>query len=337
MKELESYIAECDYKVFVHCNTFNQSAYIKDALNGFVIQQTNFPFVCMVMDDCSTDGEQQILLDWMSKECDMTNTREFDIPDSKVVIAQHKTNNNCTFAFYLLKRNTWKERKVRLAIYNPWRSLCEYEALCEGDDYWTDSLKLQRQYDYMENHKECALCFHQVKVKVLMTGELVEDFITRDVPQKTGIEDLAAGNFIHTPSVLFRINDSVLNKFYGLGFCMPGDYVLWMLTAETGYLYKINEQMAVYRYGTGVWTSGNNLEKYINYSITLGKIYAVIESSSGKKNIEEKVMNELKQTLLCRYKMIEIELENVRNSYSYRIGRLVTSPFRLIRKLLVND
>lgn len=61
-----------NYKVLVSCFTYNQSKYIEDALNGFVMQQTTFPFVRLVMDDASTDGEQDIIKVWMERECDMS-------------------------------------------------------------------------------------------------------------------------------------------------------------------------------------------------------------------------------------------------------------------------
>ena len=81
-----------DYKVLVRCFTFNQSQYIEDALNGFVMQKTDFPFVCLVMDDCSTDGEQDVIRAFLSRECDMTNAEYHDIELAEVVIVPHRTN-----------------------------------------------------------------------------------------------------------------------------------------------------------------------------------------------------------------------------------------------------
>ena len=94
-----------EYKVLVRCFTYNQSKYIEDTLNGFAMQQTDFPFICLVMDDASTDGEQDVIKAWMEGECDMDKAEIIDIPTSVVIIVQHKINPSCTLAFYLLKQN----------------------------------------------------------------------------------------------------------------------------------------------------------------------------------------------------------------------------------------
>lgn len=147
-----------EYKVLVRCFTFNHSKYIEDALNGFAMQQTNFPFVCLVMDDASTDGEQEVIKAWMERECDMSRAATIDIPTSVVIIVPHKTNASCTFAFYLLKQNLYGTGDKKMNHVYPWRAKCEYEALCEGDDYWIDPLKLQKQVNIMDGNSDLMLC-----------------------------------------------------------------------------------------------------------------------------------------------------------------------------------
>lgn len=244
MKQLNSYIVGLNYKVFVHCNTFNQSAYIKDALNGFVIQQTNFPYVCMVMDDCSTDGEQQLLIDWMTQECDMNNAKEFDIPDSRVIIVPHKKNESCTFAFYLLKRNTWKEIDTRKTMYNIWRSRSTYIALCEGDDYWTDPLKLKKQYDYMEKHPECPLCFHKATVFSNLESEISmfdhlenRDYSASEIFNRWTVPTCSAFFRTQTYRDYYKFNKNVLF----------GDIYLWITLSQAGTIHCLGFNGAVYR------------------------------------------------------------------------------------------
>ena len=94
-----------EYKVLVRCFTFNQSKYIEETLNGFAMQQTNFPFACLVMDDASTDGEQEVIKAWIERECDMSRAETIEISTSTVIVVPHKTNASCTFALYLLKQN----------------------------------------------------------------------------------------------------------------------------------------------------------------------------------------------------------------------------------------
>lgn len=110
---VQIYTPKQDYKVLVRCFTYNQSHYIEDALDGFAMQKTDFPFVCLVMDDCSTDGEQEVIKAWMECECDMTKVEFIELELSCVILVPHKTNPTCTFAFYLLKQNLYKEKETK--------------------------------------------------------------------------------------------------------------------------------------------------------------------------------------------------------------------------------
>lgn len=144
------YIPKQNYKVLVRCFTYNQSKYIEDALNGFAMQKTDFPFVCLVMDDASTDGEQEVIKAWMERECDMERAENVEIEKSFITLVPHKTNSSCMFAFYFLKENLYGADDKKMCLVNPWREHCEYEALCEGDDYWIEPQKLQIETDYLK-------------------------------------------------------------------------------------------------------------------------------------------------------------------------------------------
>ena len=85
--------------VAIICLVYNQDAFLKDCFEGFIMQQTNFPFVCLVMDDASTDGEQDVIKKWMERECDINRAETIDISTSIVIIVPHKTNPSCTFSF----------------------------------------------------------------------------------------------------------------------------------------------------------------------------------------------------------------------------------------------
>lgn len=181
---------EQDYTVLVRCFTFNQSKYIEDALNGFVMQQTTFPFVCLVVDDASTDGEPEVIKSWMDRECDMAEAKHIDIPTAGIIIVPHKTNRNCTMAVYLLKENLYKQKEKKMEHVAPWREHCRYEALCEGDDYWTEPLKLQKQVDYLEAHPEVSYSCHRFNVLTQKTGEVTEDWnIFYKNPQNNNVSE----------------------------------------------------------------------------------------------------------------------------------------------------
>jgi len=114
--------------VTVVCATYNQSSYIRDALDGFLKQKTEFPVEVLVHDDASTDGTQEILLSY---------EREF--PNVKVFYENKNQYDNRPNGGYF---QGLLERHAR----------GKYIAQCEGDDFWTDTHKLQHQFDYMESH-----------------------------------------------------------------------------------------------------------------------------------------------------------------------------------------
>lgn len=243
------------YKVLVVCNTYNHSKYIEETLNGFAIQQTNFPFTCLVMDDASTDGEQEVLKGWMRRECDMSKSEVIDIATSEVIIVPHRTNTSCNFAFYLLKQNLYGNPKKNDHV-TPWRDACEYEAICEGDDYWIDPLKLQKQVDFLDNNPEYGMCFHNVRVVAEGCN------LRTDIYGHLQNKDYTVAEFIETwtiptCSVVYRsyISQHIPHndKF------AVGDNVLFTTCAIYGKIRCINERMGCYRRNGGGWTNGQGL------------------------------------------------------------------------------
>ena len=121
------------YQVCIRCYTYNQALYISDALESFVIQKTNFPFVIVVVDDASSDGEQEVIRDFINKNFDIHDkatsyTRDTDL--ANVMYAQHSTNKNCYIAAILLKNNLYKEPDKKSVLVDEWRNQSKYEALC---------------------------------------------------------------------------------------------------------------------------------------------------------------------------------------------------------------
>ena len=144
--------------VTVNCLTFNHAPYIKDTMDGFCLQQTSFPFVCLILDDASTDGEQEVIRQYMEEHFDLENegvARTEDTDDYHLIFARHKANANCHFAAFLLKYNHHhKKDKGRYTM--EWKKQARYNATCDGDDYWTHPQKLQRQFDLMEATRNTA-------------------------------------------------------------------------------------------------------------------------------------------------------------------------------------
>ena len=152
-----------EWMVCVRCYTYNHGPYITDTLDGFTMQKTQFPFVCCIVDDASTDGEQKIIKDYINENFELdrdgayVKTKEY----GTVIFARHKENHNCYFAAVLLNsnHNSTPELKAKKRSYiSEWENNCKYEALCEGDDYWIDPFKLQKQIEFLENNPNYSAC-----------------------------------------------------------------------------------------------------------------------------------------------------------------------------------
>ena len=219
-------------KVSVICMTYNHKAFIRKCLDGFVMQKTAFPFEVIVHDDASTDGTAQIITEYAEK-----------YPDIICPVLQ--------------KENQWsKGIKISKNFIYP-RIRGEYVAVCEGDDYWTDEYKLQKQADFLDTHPDFTLCFHPVTIKWECQNRKDELFPSPAFRfHKTVLElsDLQKHNFIQTNSVMIRwrfhrdSTDMIPDKI------MPGDWFLYMLHAELGKIGFLPDVMSVYRkHETGVW------------------------------------------------------------------------------------
>lgn len=224
--------------VSICCTTYNHELYINDAIEGFLMQKTNFPIEIIIHDDASTDKTALIIKEYADKH-----------PGLIIPILQ--------------KENQWSQG-IRPSLKFVWpRTQGKYIALCEGDDYWTDPNKLQKQVDLLEKNQEFSICFHEVKI--LKEGILCDDFITnRRIDRSKHIYDtydLSFGNFFHTPSVLFKNIPSIYEN--ELIFKSPvGDYILWLLLSTFGPIIRIDDIMAVYRINDGgIWSSIESLKK----------------------------------------------------------------------------
>lgn len=214
-------------KITVLCLAYNHASYIKDALEGFVSQKTRFSFEVIVHDDASTDGTADIIREY---------ARRYPEIIKPVFQKENQYSRGVaigpTFCFPLVRG--------------------EYVALCEGDDYWTDPLKLQLQADALDAHSEVDLCthgalvtqngkFHGYMPSRLWGGILSADKIIRGMRLPTASLLIRREAYLRmTPPREILFNDTALL----LQTCMRG-----------GALY-LPRCMSVYRYQTpGSWSA----------------------------------------------------------------------------------
>lgn len=238
------------FKVTVNCMTFNQAKYITDAMNGFAMQQTSFPFVCCIIDDASTDGEQDVIRKYVKDNFDFSEGsvafhKETDY--AHITYAQHKTNKNCYFAVLYLKENHYSQRKPKMGYLSEWRDMCEYEALCEGDDWWISAEKLQKQVDYLDKHNDYSMCFHNAYIHYegKSNDKLFAFLDSREyLPQ-----ELIEKWLIPTASMLYRMNfASYVNDLnIDTKKIIFGDNLLTLVMLHYGKLFAFSDIMSVYR------------------------------------------------------------------------------------------
>lgn len=249
------------YMVYVRCLTYNHAMYIEDTLNGFAIQQTDFPFVCCIVDDASADGEQSVIRRYLEDNfvLDHDNVRLEETVDYKMIFARHRENKNCYFAVYLLKYNHYG-KKSKFQYLKEWDDKSKYFAMCEGDDYWTSPNKLQKQVAFLETHPEYSLCVHDFKKYIQNENKFVDnkhynenftfdyEYYLNNLPTQL-LTAVAKNSAI--PSIEIR------NKYRYFR-----DNHIYYYILQHGKGYYIAENMGVYRItGKGIWTSLNYIEK----------------------------------------------------------------------------
>jgi len=214
--------------VSISCITYNHKNSIRECLDGFLMQKTTFPFEIIIHDDCSTDGTREIIKEYASKY-------------PRIVFPKFQSENQYS-----------KGIRAMMFRFNFPRCRGKYIAMCEGDDFWSDPNKLQKQVDFLEKNDDFSICFHNLKIY----NEI--DATTNKVTCKNqksvlDIIDLATrGNFIYTPSVVFKMPEDGLPSWF---IDLPiGDYPLHLFNAQFGKIKYIDEVMGVYRiHAGGTW------------------------------------------------------------------------------------
>lgn len=220
---------ENNIMVSVICNTYNHEKYIKSALDGFVMQQTKFPFEVLIHDDASTDRTADII-------------REYEEKYPDIIKPIYQSENQYSQKIGFCKKFQYSRAKGK------------YLAFCEGDDYWTDPLKLQKQFDLMESHPECDMCAHTAQYE--RNGKL-EDYV---MPSKEdtilSADDviLNGGGYLATASLFYK--RELIENMPEFRKILALDYTMQIQGALSGGILFISDCMSVYRVETeNSWSS----------------------------------------------------------------------------------
>ena len=278
--------SENKLKVAVYMITYNHESYIAKAIDSVLMQETNFDFHIFIGEDCSTDNTAKVCKDYANK-----------YPD-KITLYSHKVNVGPTLNGQVIYKACFE-------------SGAKYIAMLEGDDYWTDPLKLQKQVDFLEDNESCVMCFHDVRI-LQPSGIIEDDFIT-NVPKNTKLDQKALvvnSNFIHTPSVMFR-NGFLSDIPRGFQFSPVGDYLLYLWLTNFGDIGYLREPMGVYRYGVGVHStkSEEKRKKELFWVVLIGTF--LVNKTENLDYLEKKLASFLKQA---------VSWDNLIYDYSFKEG-----------------
>lgn len=221
-------------KVSVFLATYNHAPYIAQAIESAVNQETDFDYEILIGEDFSTDATRDIVKKYAEKYPNKIRT-------------------------FLYDRNMGGHTNVDTLIQ---ASRGHYLAWLEGDDYWTDTKKLQKQANVLDNHADVMISFHNVSL-VNQEGVYQGDFFTDNAPPElTDINRLIMGNYIHTPSCMFRHHVAEIIQPW-IHFLTLGDWPRHLLLAEHGKIHYLPDIMAAYRNTqSGVWSQRPLADKY---------------------------------------------------------------------------
>lgn len=219
--------------------TYQHRDYISQAIEGVLSQQISFPLKLLIADDYSTDGTREICLQYQKKYPDLI---ELILPSEN------------TKSLVVLEQ-------LFPACFN---SGAKYIAMCEGDDFWCDSTKLQKQIDFLERNPDFSGCAHNTEL-LLTESPGEKSFVVNNIAKNTfTINDFTRGEaYFHTSSMVYRVDKirEIDFEFYKKN---PGDSIFLTLMASVGSIGYIDSVMSTYRvHADGVWSKLTNIEQLI--------------------------------------------------------------------------
>lgn len=238
---------ECKEQIMVsiNCITYNQEKYISKTIEGFLMQDTKFPFEILIHDDASTDNTPNIV---------------------KMYEKQYPDKIRCIF-----QTENQYSKGVHVHVLNGQRARGKYMAFCEGDDYWTDPLKLQKQIDFMENNIQYSLCTHSA-ITVDVEGNKLDKIIRPNEGDRDfTIEEVILGDGGLFPSNSMLFKTQLFKELPAFcDNCPVGDYPLVIFLALKGKVHYIDCEMSAYRVDTyGSWSQ--KMKKDMSYFIVQKK------------------------------------------------------------------
>ncbi|UAB74708.1 glycosyltransferase [Mesoflavibacter sp. SCSIO 43206] len=295
--------------------TYNHQDYIVEALEGVFKQQSDFVIELILSNDCSTDQTHQKITNFL----------------------ENNTSSNIQIKYFNHTENLGMMPNFKFALE---QCKGKYIALCEGDDYWTDQHKLQKQLDFLEMNIKYSLCFHNVyKLNQRNGANESNVMLDYETNQVFTTEDLISQWFVPTASILFRnYSDFIFpDWFYN---CGSGDIPLLLLLSLRGDLYYLNETMGVYRLqDNGVSVAHKGYWKVFSM-IYLYKSFDIHTNYKFSSKIYEAMIYELQKHTPDLKEIKALQLENkklkkaLEKNNKYSVRSLFNYSKKTIKKII---
>lgn len=298
--------------VSICCITYNHVNYLRDAIEGFLMQETSFPFEIIIHDDASTDGTSEIIQEYSNK-----------YPELFVTILQ--------------KENQWSKGggSIYVRFVYP-RAKGKYIALCEGDDYWTDPLKLQKQVDFLEANEEYIVCVGGYEINEVDAG------IKKNVLRTINTGDFNNGysfsltdttrSWITQPlTALFKNDVEILNKLGQYKYSRDIHLFYHLLKKGKGFYFA--QIFGVYnRHLGGIFSSQkNSFDNYLHH-------YRIYKELFQKNNDEySRIMfyNSIKALLIRIVSSKEVKDFGLNKIFIFKDGITTSSSIKETLGLLI--
>lgn len=285
-----------DIIVSITCITYNHEKYIAEAIDSFLMQNTNFKYEILIHDDASTDRTQEII-------------KEYEKKYPEIIKPIYQIENQYS-------------KGVKVGDLNLKRAQGKYIAVCEGDDYWTDPNKLQKQVDFLETNPGYSSCVHAAYKTNAVTTKKIGSVRPSKKDKEFTVQEviLGGGGLFATSSIMYSKEFSDMPQFYYN--CAIGDFPLMIHLAISGKVHYIDEFMSVYRIGVeNSWTERNsntNAEKRINHIDNIeNMLKEVDEYTQGKykETINKKIIKNRFDLFVSLGKFKEAKSDNYREYY----------------------
>lgn len=282
-----------EIEVSIICTTYNHENYIADAIESFVMQKTDFKYEILIHDDASTDRTAEIIKKYEKQYPDIIKP---------IYQKENQYSKGIKVGELILKRTQGK-----------------YISICEGDDYWVDQNKLQKQVDFLENNQDYSACVHAAYKIDAKTNKRIGEIRPVNKNKDFTIEEviLGGGGLFPTNSIMYAKKFSDKPQFYYN--CPVGDFPMMIHLAISGKVHYIDDFMSAYRFRVeGSWTRRNStIEKQTSIYWEINKMLDEVNNYT-----QGKYENTIKKTKLrYEFKILMIQ-ENYKKIKSGKLKKI---------------